>query len=78
MDIEQEILKKVSVYAGIPVDHISKYDNFTTDLGLDSLDKIEIVMELEEFFNIELPDDETEKCNNVADSVNLVSSKLNR
>jgi acyl carrier protein len=78
MEIDQEILKRVSAYVGRPAETIKGHDNFTSDLGLDSLDKVEIVMELEEVFNIEIPDDEAEKCHNVNDAVNLVKSKLNR
>ena len=48
---------------------------FVEDLGADSLDVVELVMALEEKFDIEIPDDEAEKITTVADVVAYVESK---
>lgn len=45
------------------------------DIGADSLDRIEIVMALEEEFEIEISDEEAEKCDSLADFVSLVAQK---
>ncbi|MDD2358633.1 MAG: acyl carrier protein, partial [Thiovulaceae bacterium] len=48
---------------------------FVEDLGADSLDVVELVMALEEKFDIEIPDDEAEKIQTVKDVMNYIESK---
>ena len=78
IDIGQEITRIVADHSGKKREDIQGYTNLSSDLSLDSLDKIEIIMEIEEVFNLEIPDDEAEKCYNVGDAINLVRSKLHR
>jgi len=52
--------------------------SFIEDLGTDSLDTIELVMALEEKFNIEIPDEDTKEMNTVANVVKYIRSKINR
>lgn len=52
--------------------------SFVDDLGADSLDSIELVMALEEKFNIEIPDEDSEKINTVGDAVKCIAAKTNR
>ena len=49
--------------------------SFMEDLGADSLDTVELVMDLEERFNIESPDDAAEKLRTVQDAVDYIASK---
>lgn len=49
--------------------------NFINDLGADSLDTVELVMALEEEFEIEIPDEAAEKILTVQDAVNFISSE---
>ena len=49
--------------------------NFIEDLGADSLDTVELVMDLEEHFGIEIPDEDAEKLRTVGDSVKYITSK---
>lgn len=48
--------------------------NFIKDLGLDSLDQVELVMALEDEFAIEIPDDEAERITTVEDAVRYIAS----
>ena len=48
--------------------------SFTTDLGADSLDTVELVMAFEEEFGIEIPDEEAEKIQTVQDAVNYIEA----
>ena len=49
---------------------------FRDDLGFDSLEIVELVLDMEEEYGIEIPDDETEKIITVGDAVNLIEKKL--
>lgn len=55
---------------------LARENNFTDDLGADSLDMVELVMAFEEEFGIEIRDDETEKVNTVGDAHDLLLAKL--
>lgn len=46
--------------------------NFTTDLGADSLDKVELVMAFEDEFGVEIPDEEAEKIQTVQDALSFI------
>jgi acyl carrier protein len=49
--------------------------SFTNDLGADSLDTVELVMEFEKAFNIQIPDEDAEKIATVGDAVKYLKSK---
>ena len=53
---------------------ITKAASFMDDLGADSLDTVELIMEMEEEFGIEIPDDEAEKLATVGDAVSYIVS----
>lgn len=46
--------------------------SFTNDLGADSLDKVELIMELEKNFGVSIPDDEAEKLRTVGQAINYI------
>ena len=50
--------------------------SFVEDLGADSLDTVELVMGIEEEFDIEIPDEDAEKLTSVGDAINYVKNKL--
>ena len=50
--------------------------NFTNDLGADSLDTVELLMEFERVFGIKIPDEETSTIATVADAIDKVREKL--
>ena len=57
---------------------ISPNDNFSTDLGADSLDVVELVMALEEGFDIEIPDESAAEISTVQEAANFIQSQLNK
>ena len=59
----------------IKPDEVKEDSKFVEDLGADSLDVVELVMALEEKFDIEIPDDEAEKIQTVKDVMNYIESK---
>ena len=60
---------------GAEDDQITEKASFMDDLGADSLDTVELIMELEEEFGLEIPDEEAEKLTTVGDAVKYIESK---
>ncbi|MCP3671660.1 MAG: acyl carrier protein, partial [Gammaproteobacteria bacterium] len=52
--------------------------SFTNDLGADSLDTVELIMALEEHFEIEIPDEEAQEILTIKDAVDYVEKKINK
>jgi len=75
MAILDEVKEVVAEQLGANIDEIKEDSKFVEDLGADSLDVVELVMALEEKFDIEIPDDEAEKIQTVQDVVNYIESK---
>ena len=59
---------------GAEDDKITESASFMDDLGADSLDTVELIMELEEEFGLEIPDEEAEKLDTVGDAVKYIES----
>lgn len=59
---------------GVEEDAVVMEASFLDDLGADSLDIVELIMALEEEFDIEIPDEEAEKITSVGDAVNYISA----
>ena len=62
---------------GVDADKVTEDASFKDDLGADSLDIAELVMELEDEFGTEIPDEEAEKINTVGDAVKYINSLEN-
>ena len=77
---EQEIFDKVqtiiSEQLGVEKSQVTKDANFANDLGADSLDTVELVMAIEEAFDIEIPDETAEKISNLQQAVDFISQKV--
>jgi len=56
---------------------ITMESNIVDDLGADSLDVVELIMRLEEKFEVEIPDEDAEKIQTVGDAVQFINAKLN-
>lgn len=76
----EEIVKNVKAIIvdklGVEPSEVTETANFTNDLGADSLDTVELLMEIEKVFGIKIPDEETSEIVTVADAVNKVQEKL--
>ena len=71
-DIEQKVIEIVSSQMSRDVKEIKTETHFINDLGADSLDTVELVMELEEEFEINIPDDAAEKIQTVGQAVEFI------
>jgi acyl carrier protein len=72
-EVKEKVIQKISDHLSKDAGEIHEESDFTNDLGADSLDIVELVMELEETFDIQIPDDETEKLKTVGDVINYIS-----
>lgn len=62
---------------GVDASEVTEAASFTNDLGADSLDTVELIMDFEKEFNIEIPDDEAgEKIQTVGDAISYIEAKL--
>ena len=76
MSIQSTIISLTATQLGLGEDKISLDSNFMDDLGADSLDTIELVMNIEEEFGIEIPDNEVEKMYTVKSVLNYVTMQV--
>ncbi len=74
--IEERVKDIIVDQLGVSADQVTPEAKFVEDLGADSLDTVELVMALEEEFDVEVPDDEAEKLQAVKDVVSFISSKV--
>ncbi len=73
-DIEVKVKSIIADQLGVSEDEIKPTSSFIEDLGADSLDIVELVMAMEEEFEVEIPDEEAENIKTVADAVNYVNT----
>lgn len=73
-DILQRVKNIIVERLGVEEGEIKLESSFKEDLGADSLDVVELVMELEDEFDLEISDEEAEKINTVGDVVNYIQS----
>lgn len=73
----EKIQKIISEVLGVEEDSITMETTFVDDLGADSLDVFQIIMALEEEFDIEIANEEAEKIITVSDAVEQIKSALN-
>lgn len=71
----EKIRKVIAEHLDMKEGEISLTSNFSDDLGIDSLDIFEIVMELEDEFEVEIPSEDLEGINKVQELVNYIDSK---
>ncbi|MEG3990598.1 acyl carrier protein [Microcoleus sp. Pol7_A1] len=75
-DIFTRVQKIVAEQLEVEKSEVKPEANFANDLGADSLDTVELVMALEEEFDIEIPDEAAEKITTVQASVDFINSQL--
>ena len=73
--IEQRIKDIIIEQLGVTAEQVTPEAKFIEDLGADSLDTVELVMALEEAFDIEIPDEAAEGITTVGDAVKFIQDK---
>ena len=75
-NIETKVREKIAEQLGVAADEVTPESSFIEDLGADSLDIVELVMELEEEFEITIPDEQAEKIKTVGEAIDYIDREL--
>ena len=76
MEIEEKVIQIVSEQLSVDKNEINRETSFVNDLNADSLDTVELVMELEDEFDLTIPDEEAEKLKTVGEAVDYIQKHL--
>lgn len=74
-DVESKVKEIIMNKLGVEASQVTPQASFTNDLGADSLDTVELVMEFEKAFNLQIPDEDAEKISTVGDAIKYLSGK---
>ncbi len=75
-DVEAKVKEIIMNKLGVEATQVTTEASFTNDLGADSLDTVELVMEFEKAFNLQIPDEDAEKISTVGDAVKYLTAKV--
>ena len=75
MSIEEKVKELVVAQLGVSADEVKPESSFVESLGADSLDLTELIMAMEEEFDIEIDDEDAQKIATVQDAINYIKSK---
>ena len=75
-NVFKKVTEIITEKLGIPESEVTPDASFVRDLGIDSLDYAELVMEFEQTFDIKISDDDAERMNTIGSAVEYIQSKL--
>ncbi|MFH1004838.1 MAG: acyl carrier protein [Bacteroidota bacterium] len=75
-NVEEKVKAIIADKLGVDVKEITPQASFTTDLGADSLDTVELIMEFEREFNIAIPDNQAEKISTVGETIEYIKNNI--
>jgi acyl carrier protein len=76
--VEERVIEIVCENLGVNKEQVTRSTSFIEDVGADSLDIVELVMELEEEFEITIPDDQAEKIKTVGEAIDYIEKELGK
>lgn len=76
MEVQDRIKKIIAEQLGVEEEEVIPEAKFVDDLGADSLDTVELVMALEEEFDVEIPDEDAEKIQTVGGAIDFIKEKV--
>jgi acyl carrier protein len=74
-EIAERVKSIIVEKLGVDAKQVNPEASFTNDLGADSLDTVELIMEFEKEFKIQIPDEDAEKITTVGDAINYLTEK---
>ncbi|MFM7487372.1 MAG: acyl carrier protein [Cytophagales bacterium] len=77
-DVQKKVTSILIEKLGVPDSQITPDASFVKDLGIDSLDYAELVMEFEQTFDIKIPDDDAEKMQTIGQAVSYIEGKMKK
>ncbi|HEX4887270.1 MAG: acyl carrier protein [Bacteroidota bacterium] len=75
-DIKSKVIAIIVDKLGVDESEVNTEASFTNDLGADSLDTVELIMEFEKEFNIAIPDDQAEKIGTVGQAIEYIQNHV--
>ncbi len=75
MNIQERLVSLITEKLGVDAAEVTPEARFIDDLGADSLDIVELIMDLEDEFDLEIPDEEAEKLSTVGDAIKYIESQ---
>lgn len=76
--IEQKVREIIVEQLGVDPEQVTQEASFVDDLGADSLDTVELVMALEEEFDLEIPDEDAEKITTVGEAIEYIERNMEK
>jgi acyl carrier protein len=76
VSVEQRVIEIVCEHLAVNKETVTRNTAFIEDIGADSLDIVELVMELEEEFDIQIPDDQAEKIKTVGEAIDYIEKAI--
>jgi acyl carrier protein len=77
-NVKDRVIEIVCEQMGQSKEKVSEETSFINDLGADSLDTVELVMELEDEFDLSIPDESAEKIKTVGDAIKYIEEAVNK
>ena len=74
--IEEKVINIISNKLGLPKEEVTPAASFTMDLGADSLDTVELIMDFEKEFNLKISDEDAMGIKTVADAIDYIAGRL--
>ena len=75
-DVKEKVVSIIVDKLGVNPEDVVETASFTNDLGADSLDTVELIMEFEKEFNVTIPDDQAEKISTVGDALKYIEDNV--
>ena len=75
-DVKEKVVSIIVEKLAVNPEDVVETASFTNDLGADSLDTVELIMEFEKEFNVTIPDDQAEKISTVGDALKYIEENI--